>query len=88
MSNKINMLLLTLLTAMLFTVSCSKVTKENYDKLEMGMEYNKVTALLGNPKNCTESMGVKSCTWGSETKNIEATFLGGKIIVFKNTGIN
>ena len=79
--------LLALLTTLLFTAGCSKITKENYDKLEMGMEYSEVTALLGNPDNCTESMGAKSCTWGSEAKNIKINFLADKTMVFSSTGI-
>lgn len=79
--------LLGLLISLLFTAGCSKVTKENYDQLEMGMEYNKVTALLGNPNSSTESMGVKSCTWGNENKNITVNFLGNKTVVFSSTGI-
>jgi hypothetical protein len=73
---------------MIFAASCSKVTKENYDMLEIGMEYNKVTELLGDPKSCTESIGVKSCTWGNERKYIEMNFFGDKTVVFKSVGIN
>jgi hypothetical protein len=88
MSNKTKLLLFALLVILIFSASCSKVTKENYDKLEMGMEYNKVTEFLGDPKSCTESIGVKSCTWGNESKYIEVNFLGDKTLVFKSFGIN
>jgi len=79
--------LLTLLAIMFFTAACSKVTRENYDKLKMGMEYDEVTALLGNPNNCTESMGIKNCIWGSETKYIKINFLGDKTTVFSSSGL-
>lgn len=87
MGKKMKLFLLALLTTLLFTAGCSKITKENYDKLEMGMEYSEVTALLGNPDNCIESMGAKSCTWGSEAKNIKINFLADKTMVFSSTGI-
>ena len=87
MGKKMKLFLLALLTTLLFTSSCSKVTTENYDKLEMGMEYIEVTALLGNPDNCTESMGAKSCTWGNDAKNIKVNFLADKTVVFSSTGI-
>ena len=87
MGKKIKLFLLALLTTLLFTAGCSKVTKENYDKLKMGMEYSEVIALLGNPDNCTESMGAKSCIWGNEAKNIKVNFLADKIVVFSSTDI-
>ena len=71
MSKKLKLFVLTLLSTLYFTSGCSKVTMENYEKLEMGMEYSEVTALLGNPNSCTESIVVKSCIWGNETKNIK-----------------
>jgi hypothetical protein len=87
MSKKIKLFLLALLTTLFLIAGCSKVTMENYDKLEMGMEYNEATTLLGNPNSCTESIGVKSCIWGNETKNIKVNFLGDQIVVFSSTGL-
>jgi len=85
--NKKKLFILALLTALLFTVGCSRVTQENYDKLKIGMEYNQVTALLGKPDNCTESMVSKSCTWGDNAKNIRVNFVAGKAVVFSGNGL-
>ena len=60
---------------------------ENYEKLEMGMEYSKVTALLGNPNSCTEAVVVKSCFWGNETQNIKVNLLNDLIVVISSTGL-
>ena len=80
--------MLMLLVTFLFVAGCSKITKENYDKLEMGRtEYSEVTALLGDPNSCTESLGVKSCIWGNENKNIKVNFLGDQIVVFSSKGL-
>jgi hypothetical protein len=87
MNKKERLFLLALLALLFFTAGCSKVTKENYDKLEMGMEYSKVTAFLGSPASCQESIGVKSCIWGDETKNIRVNFLGDQIVVISSTGL-
>lgn len=46
MDNKRKLFLLALLVTLLFTLGCGKVTKENYDKLKMGMEYSQ-------PSPCT-----------------------------------
>ena len=87
MSKKLKLFLLTLLSILFFTSGCSKVTMENYEKLEMGMEYGEVTALLGNPNSCTESIVVKSCIWGNENTNIKANLLGDQIVVISSTGL-
>ena len=87
MSRWLKLFLLALFATLLFTVGCSRITKENYDKLEVGMEYSEVSALLGNPNSCTESIGIKSCVWGSETKNIKVNFLSDQIVVFSSTGL-
>ncbi|MEN8237541.1 MAG: DUF3862 domain-containing protein [Pseudomonadota bacterium] len=87
MGKRMKLFLLALLTTLLFTAGCSKVTKENYDKLEMGMEYSEVIAIFGNPNSCTESIGLKSCIWGNETKNIKVNFLGDQIMVISSTGL-
>lgn len=87
MNKKMKLSMLALLTALLFTVGCSKVTKGNYGKLKVGMDYKQVTTLLGNPDNCTESMGTKSCTWGSNAKNIKVNFVADKTVIFSCTGI-
>jgi hypothetical protein len=87
MSKQMKLFLLVLLTSLLFTTGCSKVTKENYGKLKMGMEYREVTALLGKPDKCEESMASKSCIWGNGTRNITVNFLGDKAMVFSCTGI-
>ena len=86
MNRKMKVFLLALLVTLLLG-GCSRITKDNYDKLKMGMEYSEVTALLGKPNNCNDSLNVKSCIWGNETKNIKVNFLSDKVIVFSGTGI-
>jgi hypothetical protein len=66
---------------------CSKLTQENYDRLQAGMSYGDVADILGPPDDCVQTLGVKSCTWGDEHKNIKATFMGDAAIVFSATGI-
>jgi hypothetical protein len=87
MNKKMNLFLLALLTTLVFTAACSKITNENYDKLKMGMEYSEVIAILGNPNSCTESIVAKSCIWGNETQNIKVNFLSDQIMVISSTGL-
>ena len=79
--------LLTIVTMSLALVGCSKVNKENYEKLTVGMEYNKVTEVVGDPDNCKETLGTKRCTWGDDSKNIKVSFIADKAILFSNSGI-
>jgi len=87
MRKRFKLFLLALFAILLFTAGCSKITKENYDKLEIGMGYSEVSALLGNPNGCAESIGVKSCVWGNEKKNIKVNFLGDQILVLSSSGL-
>ena len=61
--------------------ACSKLTKENYDKLEMGMSQEEVEAVIGSADNCGKTMGTLACTWGDENaKHVKIVFMGDKAI--------
>jgi hypothetical protein len=77
-------LLLGLLLAML---GCSKLTLENYDKIGVGMSYDEVTRLIGPPDRCDDVMGVRSCSWGDEKRNVHVNFLGGKVLLFSSSNL-
>ncbi|MCK4502930.1 MAG: DUF3862 domain-containing protein, partial [Desulfuromonadales bacterium] len=52
------------IVVLIFLLSgCNKVTKENYDKIKMGMSYNEVVQLIGTPEGCLEALGISSCAW-------------------------
>ncbi|GAM08604.1 hypothetical protein OR1_00876 [Geobacter sp. OR-1] len=71
--------------AMLF--GCSKLTMENYSKIKVGIEYDKVVKILGKPDNCSEALFVRNCVWGNEQKNITVNFVGGKAVLFTSRNI-
>ena len=66
---------------------CSKVNRENYDKIKMGMEYSQVIDLIGNPDKCDAALGMKNCVWGNETKNITIGFIAEKVALPTMTGL-
>jgi hypothetical protein len=68
-------------------VACSRVSKENYDKLKVGMAYEEVINILGSPGSCSETLGTKSCVWGSEKRQIKVSFIASKAIAFSNKGL-
>jgi outer membrane protein assembly factor BamE (lipoprotein component of BamABCDE complex) len=69
------------LVALLISLSgCSKMTAENYTKLQTGMSVAEVNAILGSPQSCDEALGFKSCQWGDEKSNVTARFVAGKLV--------
>ena len=66
----------------LVLLGCSKLTIENYNRIEAGMPYDEVTALLGKPAQCDDVLGVRNCTWGDETRSVSVSFVGGKVLLF------
>lgn len=68
-------------------VACGNLTKENYDKLEVGMDYNNVVEILGKPDTCKDAMIGKNCVWGDDSKNIKITFVNDKTTVYSGNGL-
>lgn len=73
-----------LLLAML---GCSKLTLENYSKIETGMSYDEVTALIGAPEQCDDVLGVRNCTWGDEKRSVGVSFVGSKVVLFTSSNL-
>lgn len=78
---------LLLIAVVLIFAGCSKVSKENYDKLSVGMSYDDVVSILGSADNCNESIGVQSCKWGNDKSYVSVQFIGGKASLFSNKNI-
>ncbi len=75
--------------AVLVLGGCSKVTKQNYDKIEMGMTRPDVEMILGNDANCEQQIGTYSCLWGDpDGKYIKINFIGGRAVVFTHQGLD
>ena len=71
----------------LMTIGCSKVNKENYDKIEVGMTYDEVTAILGTPGETKDVIGTKSCVWGKAPETISMKFVGDKVVFHSAKGL-
>jgi len=71
----------TLIALTSLLMACSKLTVENYDKLETGMAYEETVKILGAPASCDEALGIKRCVWGDDQSKISVNFLGGKIVL-------
>ena len=74
--------------SILALAGCSKVNKENYDKIKIGMSYEKVVWVMGKPDSCEEPvLKTKSCMWGSSDKQIKIKFVGDTVAWRSQKGI-
>lgn len=77
------------LTLAVFTaLGCSKLTQENYDKLSVGMEYQEVLKILGDPDECKSLLNAKNCIWGDASKNITIKIVADKVVFLSSSGLN
>ena len=76
----VNLLILVVWCSVVF-LGCSNISRENFDKIKMGMGYEEVVAIIGEPDTCDGALGAKKCVWGNETKNITISFMGEKVIL-------
>lgn len=79
--------LLLVLACTALILGCSKVTRENYDKVKVGMAMGEVTAIIGEPDSCSGALGTKKCIWGNEAKNITIAFVGDRVTLPSMTGL-
>ena len=80
-------LAITAIVTLTLLTGCSKLTKENYDQVKMGMEYDEVVTLLGKPSTCTESIGIKNCEWKSGDKKVLISFIGDNVTIFSSENV-
>jgi len=69
--------------ALLLVAACSKVTQENFARIQDGMSEQEVTAILGNPAESSSSsiLGVSgtSSKWTGGDAVILVRFVNGKV---------
>ncbi|QPG04590.1 DUF3862 domain-containing protein [Salinimonas marina] len=68
---------------LLLLSGCSKLTRENYQKLEPGMSQQEIEQVLGEAQACSKMMGALNCRWGDEDgKFIKVVFMADKAVAF------
>ena len=87
MTRRIAIIVLVALMAVALVVGCSKINKDNYDKIEVGMTYDEVVAILGTPDEVTDAIGTKSCVWGKAPQTISIKFVGDKVVFHSAEGL-
>ena len=82
-----NKIILTITSVSILLLNgCSDLTKENYDRLKVGMSYSEVEKILGEADQCSGTIGIMNCEWGDDKKYILVNFVGDKIIHY--SGLN
>ena len=70
---------LILTVTLLFLSGCSKLTKENYDKVKTGMYYKDVVQLIGKPEECSDAFGLSSCKWKNGDAVVNISFISNQV---------
>jgi hypothetical protein len=76
-----------LILCCILLMACTKLTQENYLKLQAGMSRIDVAALLGSPAQCSGVLGLSSCTWGDERGAISVQFAADKVVLYSGKGL-
>ena len=69
------------LAVVLLLAACSKLNEENYSRLKVGMPYNEVRGILGEPARCDDALGLRNCRWGDDARWIRVSFVGERVAV-------
>lgn len=63
--------------------ACSKITQENFDRIQDGMSEQEVQALLGKPNESSNitvlGLSGASSMWASDDGTISVQFVNGKV---------
>ncbi len=79
---------LLILALMMFAGCSRKISQENYDKIEIGMSYDEVVAILGEPTACESVIpGTRSCNWGKEARMISLKFAVDNVVFRSAKGL-
>ena len=78
---------LLLAAALLLLSGCNKLTKENYDKIKSGMMYDEVVQIIGKPTNCSEAIGISSCTWKHGESEVNVNFIANKVTLMSGDNL-
>lgn len=65
----------------------STVTRENYDRLGLGMTYEAVKEILGAPGDDGAQFGVRHFTWIDGGRHIHAKFISNRAIYYSSRGL-
>jgi hypothetical protein len=74
-------------SGILLLAVCSKVTQDNYDKVESGISRAEVEAIIGKATTSKEALGVASCVWGDDNQYIKVKFVADIAAIVSSNGL-
>ena len=84
---KLKIYILAFMFCFLGLSGCSRLTSENYQKIELGMTMEEVAGIFGDSDVCDSTLGATSCMWGNDKKNIRVKFVGDKVVFYSSEGL-
>jgi Domain of Unknown Function with PDB structure (DUF3862) len=88
--------LIGLLTLWLGITGCSKITRDNYDKIQVGMNVSDVKKILGDSKEKTNSASVdlgivgfsgETLIWRENQQSITIVFVNDQVMMKSQAGL-
>ena len=82
-----------LVMVLVFATGCNKVTKENFNKVQIGMTRQQVIDILGKPTGESWTDGPngtipsRQSGWGSGDKHIVVNFVNEKVVSTKSVNL-
>lgn len=80
-----------LLSCLVLLCGCSRITEENYVKINVGMSQQEVEAILGKPDECSGIkmlvLSAQKCTWSSGKHEITISFVAEKVVAASASGL-
>ena len=80
-------LLVILIPILVIACGNPKITRSNYNMIDIGMRYSEVEHMLGKPDWCDNYQRPNECRWGDDRKNIEVTFVARRVVNTRSTGL-
>ncbi len=65
-----------------------KINQENFNRIEIGMSYEEVVAILGEPVQCKSILGAQNCDWGKKPRTINIKFVADNVVFRSSEGLN
>ncbi|RUO30481.1 hypothetical protein [Aliidiomarina sanyensis] len=65
----------------------SRVTRSQYNNVDMGMRYSEVVHILGTPTWCDNFDRPNECRWGTDERHVHVTFVARRVVDKQSRGL-
>ena len=68
-------------------IACNPINQENFDKIKAGQQYSETVNILGKADSCDSLLSAKNCSWVSDEKRINITFVNNEVVLFSGSNL-